>query len=295
MELTPSDMKLVERFCRDELGSYLLYLELAEVERPPLSEQLKRSAEQERSHYEFWKSVLGRDCTATRPPRVFRLLYRLFGPVFTLQLLEKREEGAASMYEEFRERLPDEIKGRLDDIINDEKTHEAEFLRGLQDVRVKYLGFVALGIADAITELIGVYASFLGATLRTLLVGLAGLLVGFSAAISMAAAAYIQARQERHVSPGGSAAATGLSYFLTALVLAAPYFLTGSFVAAIVASVLLGVAVLSVFHFYSSVVMGTDLRKELTMAVLLLLAAAAAGLAFGWLVGAAFHVRAQLP
>ena len=295
MELSPDDIRRVEAFCRDELSSYLLYLELAEAEKPPLSEQLRRSAEQERSHYEFWRSILGRDCRASRPPRLFRLLYKLFGPVFTLQLLEKREEGAAAEYEEFKDKLPEGLRGRLEEIINDEKTHEAEFLRGLQDVRVKYLGFVALGIADAITELIGVYASFLGATLRTFLVGLAGLLVGFSAAISMAAAAYIQARQERHVSPGGSAAATGLSYFLTALVLAAPYFLTSSYVAAIIASLLLGIAILSVFHLYSSTVMGSDLRKELVVAVSILLAAAVAGLAFGWAIGAAFHIRAQLP
>ncbi len=285
----------IEAFCKDELGSYLLYMALAESERPPLSDQLRRSAEQEKAHYEFWRSLLGRDCVAQRPPRLFKLMYRLFGPVFTLQLLERREEKAASEYESFRSSLPPDLRPQLDRIIEDERSHEAEFIRGLSDVRVRYLGFVALGMADAITELIGVYASFLGATLKTFIVGLAGLLVGFSAAISMAAAAFIQARQEGHVSPGGSAAATGLSYFITAVLLAAPYFLTSDTLVAISSSVALGVVVLAVFHFYSSVVTGASLRRELTIALGLLLAAALAGLGFGWLVGTAFHIRAQLP
>ena len=90
MELSPDDIRRVEAFCRDELSSYLLYLELAEAEKPPLSEQLRRSAEQERSHYEFWRSVLGRDCRASRPPRLFRRLCKLFGPVLTLRLLQTR-------------------------------------------------------------------------------------------------------------------------------------------------------------------------------------------------------------
>ncbi|MGC9071915.1 MAG: VIT1/CCC1 transporter family protein [Acidilobus sp.] len=295
MSLSGGDLRQVERFCEDELSTYLLYKELARAEGSPLSIELMRSAEQERGHYEFWRGLLGRDCRAARPPRFFRLLYRVFGPVFTLQLLERREENAVKAYEAFRPKVPPGLRQRLEEIIADERSHESEFLRGLSDVRVKYLGFVALGIADAITELIGVYAGFLGATLRTFVVGLAGLLVGFSAAISMAAAAFIQARQEGHVSPGGSAAATGVSYFITAIVLALPYFITGSTVIAMVSSVALGVAALSVFHLYSSVVQGTSFRREVGIALGLLMAAALAGLAFGWVIGSAFHVRAQLP
>lgn len=294
MQLSAEDLRKVESFCRDELGSYLLYSELAEAEGPPLSEQLRRSAEQERSHYEFWRSLLGRDCEARRPPRLFKLMYRVFGPVFTLQLLERREEGAVKEYEAFKGKLPEELRGRLDEIISDERSHESEFLQGLSDVRVRYLGFVALGMADAITELVGVYSGFLGATERTLVVGLAGLLVGFSAAVSMAAAAYLQARQEGHVRPGASAAATGVSYFVTALLLALPYLLVGDLAAAMAGSVAIALAILAAFHFYTSVVSGSSFAREYGLAVAIVVGAAAAGLGFGRLVGMAFHVPSLL-
>jgi Uncharacterized membrane protein len=291
MKLSEEDLRKAREFCEDELSSYMLYLALAQQERGKLAEQLRQAAEQERGHYEFWRSVVGSDCSVRPPGRAFRILYRVFGPVFTLQALERRERRAAEEYRAFRDRLPEEMRPALDRIIADEESHESDFLKGLEDVRVRYLGFVALGMADAITELMGVYAGFLGATMRTLVVGLAGLLVGLPAAVSMAAAAYLQARQEGHMSPGMSALATGLSYFLVALVLAVPYFLTRNIVIAMTASVLLGVAALAAFHFYSSTVNGVSFRRELAIGLAILLAAVAVGLLFGELIGMAFHLR----
>lgn len=294
--LSEEDTLKVKSFCEDELSTYLLYERLASVERPPLSEELKKAAEQERGHYEFWRGLLGDDvqCSPRGPPRLFNLMYKLFGPVFTLQALERREANAAKEYREFLPRMPEELRPTLEKIIADEEGHESEFLKGLTDVRVRYLGFVALGMADAITELVGVYAGFLGATARTFIVGLAGLLVGFSAAISMAAAAFLQARQEGAARPGLSAAATGISYFVTALLLGIPYLLFNSNAAALATSVIIGVAALTVFHYYSAVVNGTSVARELSVSLLILLGATAAGFIFGDVIGRAFHLSSLL-
>jgi VIT1/CCC1 family predicted Fe2+/Mn2+ transporter len=288
--LTEEDLRKVEDYCRDELSTYMLYEALASEESGELSEKLRQAAEQERGHYLFWRSLLGRDCSASPPGRAFRALYKVFGPVFTLQALERREASAASEYRRFLSRAPQELRPKLESIIADEEGHESEFIRSLNDVRVQYLGFVALGMADAITELVGVYAGFLGATTRTLIVGLAGLLVGFSAAISMAAAAFLQSRQEGSVRPGLSAAATGLSYFVTALLLGIPYLLLSSTAAALVASLIIGVVILAAFHFYSATVNGTSFARELAVGLLILLGATAAGLLFGYVIGRAFHL-----
>ncbi|ADL18455.1 hypothetical protein ASAC_0047 [Acidilobus saccharovorans 345-15] len=290
LSLTEEDMRKIEAYCRDELGTYLLYEALADEEEGELSQKLRQAAEQERGHYLFWRSLLGRDCQASPPGRAFRLLYKVFGPVFTLEALERREASAAREYRRFMPRMPQELRPRLEQIIADEEGHESEFLRGLKDVRVEYLGFVALGMADAITELVGVYAGFLGATARTLIVGLAGLLVGFSAAISMAAAAFLQSRQEGTTRPGLSAAATGLSYFVTALLLGIPYLLLSSTAEALAASLMIGIGVLAAFHFYSATVNGTSFARELGLGLLILLGATAAGLLFGDVIGRAFHL-----
>ncbi len=292
--LDQEDIRKAEAFCKDELSSYLLYETLAEQEKGELSESLRSAAEEEKEHYLFWKGLVGRDCEARRPGRLFRVLYRLFGPVFTLQMLERREEAAARSYQQFRSRIPEELRPKLDRIIADEEGHESSFIRSLEDVRVKYLGFVALGMADAITELVGVYAGFLGATERTLIVGLAGLLVGFSAAVSMAAAAYIQARQEGHMRPSMGAVATGISYFITALLMALPYLFLSSIILSLILSLTIGVALVTLFHFYSSVVSGSSFAREVALSLAIVAGATVAGLLFGRLIGLAFHVKSLL-
>jgi VIT1/CCC1 family predicted Fe2+/Mn2+ transporter len=56
------------------------------------------------------------------------------------------------------------------------------------------MSFIVLGLADAIIEITCVHVGFLGVTSSTLIAGVAGLVVGFAASISMASAAYLQAK-----------------------------------------------------------------------------------------------------
>ena len=62
-------------------------------------------------------------------------------------------------------------------------------------------------------------------TSRTIVAGVAGLIVGVSAAVSMASAAYIQAKHEMGKSPKFSALITGLAYITAVVALSTPYLL----------------------------------------------------------------------
>ena len=117
---------------------------------------------------------------------------------------------------------------------------------------VEYMGFVALGLADAIVEVTGVHAGFLGVAGSTIIAGIAGLIVGFAAGISMGSAAYIQSKQDPGKSPIASALTTGISYMICAVCLALPYFFIVSMARAFTVSTAIGILLLGIFTYYGT-------------------------------------------
>ena len=289
--------RLAERFCKEEITVYHIYSWLAEKEKDPTRrEHLRKLAEQERRHYEFWSRILGSSC---RPygvtMRRIMLLYRLLGPVFTLRLLERGEEATIEQYQRFLSRISDEqLRRELEQIIHEEEEHEETLLSSIEDARVKYMGFIALGLADAIVEITGVHAGFLGATSSTLLAGVAGLVVGFSAALSMAGAAYLQAKHGRETRPVVSAGVTGLSYIISVVLLALPYFLLASMLEAFAASLILATAIIGGFTYFSVVVQNKPFLKEFLESTGLMVGTALGSYAFGKILGSLLGVNVAL-
>ena len=285
--------RLAEEFCRDELFDSMVYRALAEREADPARRRLLEAlAEQEYRHYLFWREIAGRDCRIEKPRiSLLAVSYRLLGPVFTLRLLERGEEETIRRYREVLPRLEGEQRRRLEEIIREEEEHEQRLLEEIRDSRVKYLGYIALGLADAIVEVTGVHAGFLGATSNTVVAGVAGLIVGFSAALSMAGAAYLQAKHSREESPLVSAAVTGLSYIFSVVVLALPYFLTHAMLLAFAASTAAGLALTAAFTYYSAVVQGKGFAREYAESATLLLATALGSYLFGEALGRLTGIR----
>ncbi len=286
--------ELAREFCRDELFDHMVYRALAEREPDPRRRRvLERLAEQEYRHYLFWRRLAGGDCGAPPRPRVslLALSYRLLGPVFTLRLLERGEESIIERYRRVLPMLGGGDREELERIIREEEEHEEALLRELEDSRMKYLGYVALGLADAIVEVTGVHAGFLGATSNTVVAGVAGLIVGFSAALSMAGAAYLQAKHGREESPLVSAAVTGLSYIFSVVFLALPYFLTHSMLLAFAASAAAGLLLTGGFTYYSAVAQGKPFLREYAESAGLLLATAAGSYLFGEALGRLTGIR----
>jgi VIT1/CCC1 family predicted Fe2+/Mn2+ transporter len=285
---------------RNELTEYLIYRKLARREKNPANRALlEKLSTQEKSHYEFWKSLLeesGRDTAAPviQPRKLglygIPLLRTIFGVTFTTKFLETHEKKAIATYEMMLPKIAHPHRTRLQEIIADEKVHEESLIGGLREKRVAYIGFIALGLADAIVEITGVHAGFLGVTGSTLIAGVSGIIVGFAAAISMASASYIQAKQDTEKSAIISAFATGLSYLGSVILLALPYFLIRTMTIAFIASTSIGLILLAMFTFYGAVIFDRKFSREFAESASLMLGTALATFLLGDVIGAIFHL-----
>ncbi|MEM3643667.1 MAG: VIT1/CCC1 family protein, partial [Nitrososphaerota archaeon] len=189
-----------QRFCYSEFRDYMVYLALLRSERDPnRKEILKRIASQEYEHYLFWRKLSGECITKISRIHIYTILLVriIFGLTFTLKLLEGHESKTITEYRKVMEKfVEDEHRRELEMLIQDEIEHERYFMNQIDEKILRYTGFIVLGLADSIIEITGVYAGFLGATSSTTVAGIAGLLVGFAASISMAAASYLQAKAQ---------------------------------------------------------------------------------------------------
>ncbi len=254
-------------YARDELFDSLLYREMARRSKGENRRILEEMSKQEEWHYRFWSKFSG-EVGLTAWDRVRLKLYllasRLLGTVFTVKFLERHEGEVIREYRELLESgaLTGKDEELLKRVIRDEEEHENYFVSQIDEFAVRHLGSIALGMADAIIELTGVHAGFLGFTASTILTGIAGLIVGVSAAMSMSAASYLQAKQEHGKEPLVSAAATGIAYILTVVALTSPFFVLPDIVEAFAASVALALAILAFFSYYSSVIFDRGFLKD---------------------------------
>lgn len=254
-----SEKPRFEEYAKDELFDSLLYREMARRAGGENRRILEEMSKQEEWHYRFWSKYSG-PVRLSSWDRVRLKLYllasRVLGKVFTVKFLERHEFGVVGEYRRILEEglVDEEDRSLLERIIKDEEEHEAYLASQLDEFAVRHLGSIALGMADAIIELTGVHAGFIGFTSSSILTGIAGLIVGVSAAMSMAAASYLQAKQEHGKEPLVSAGATGLAYILTVVALTSPFFTALPLLEAFAVSLVMAFGILAFFSFYSSVI-----------------------------------------
>lgn len=282
------------RYCEDEYTDHLVYARLAAREQnAQRKETLFNLSRQEESHYKFWETLL--DGYKPRVRGVFLrasiALRYFFGVTFAVKFLERHEAQVIEEYRRVRPLMEGDAGTQLDRIIADEEKHEDFFIDQINEGVVKYLGFIVLGLADAIIEITGVHAGFLGVTSSTTMAGVAGLIVGFAAAISMATAAYLQAKQSTERNPITSALITGLSYILAVVLLALPYFLTDKMLLAFLVSLAMAMLLTAYFTFYSAVLFDRHFGKEFLESSVLTLGTAIATYFFGEFLGKMFGLH----
>lgn len=281
----------------NELTEHVTYHKLALMEKNPENRAaLERLSVQEKTHYEFWQSLLPEGAAKKIRARWYTVasisfLRIVFGVTFITKFLETHETDAVQKYQAIAAAIPPSHAARFAQIIEDEKSHERALIAQLREKRVSYIGFVVLGLADAIVEITGVHAGFLGVTGSTLIAGVAGVIVGFSAAISMGSAGYLQAKQD----PGKSALLSGFitwaSYFCSVILLALPYFLIRVMVPAFAVSTSVGILLVAAFTFYGAVIFDRKFWREFFETVGLMLATALATFLLGVIVGTVFHIN----
>jgi rubrerythrin len=157
-----------KRYALDELLDHELYARLAARERNERNRKLlEELARDELRHHLFWSKLAGPVRLGLGDRLRLRLLLslsRLAGKTFTIKLLERGEAATLSEYRRAAAELGGELAAELARVIEDEELHESELAGSLDELAVRQLGSIALGVSDAIIELTGVLAGFAGYT-----------------------------------------------------------------------------------------------------------------------------------
>jgi len=235
---------------RAELTEHLIYLKLADSCKDENNARILREiGEQELEHSKYWENKSG---IKVKPDyaRIRRTVFmaRLLGLSFVLKQMEKREGTGSKLYDELSTVYPET---KL--FSEQENAHEQQLLAMLDEEKLQYVGSIVLGLNDALVELTGALAGFTLALGNTRIISLAGLVTGISAALSMAASDYLSTKAEGDSRAAKSAVYTGISYFLTVILLILPFLLMPSKFGALVVTLSIAVLIIFCFNYYISV------------------------------------------
>ena len=245
---------------KNEITEHWVYQKLSRAIGDPHNRGLlKKIAEDELNHYEFWKKYTGRD---VKPDRLkgwfYYLLSKILGFTFGIKLMERGEEKAQASYK----KISSEIPGALD-IAEQEYKHEKELLDLIDEDRLRYVGSMVLGLNDALVELTGALAGLTLALRNTHLIALAGLMTGIAASLSMAASEYLSIKSEGNSqNPLKASLYSGGVYLLTVFFLLFPYFVLSNYYACLGWTLWNSIGVILFFTFYLSVAKGVPFRKR---------------------------------
>lgn len=279
----------------DEYTDHLVYKRLAASGRtkdPKLKDILTKLSNAEYKHYQYWKKYTE---DSKIHPSMFTVYLTLFlryllGVTFAVKYLERHEDVVVKQYKSVSHLIPESDKTGFDEMVADEIEHEETFLNQTEGKYLKYISFIVLGLADAIVEISGIHAGSLGIYNKTELAGLAGVVAGAAASIAMASAAYAQAKQGFQGSASISAVFTGISYFVNAIVLATPYFLTKVMTIALGTSITLAIIIVAFISYYNSIISDANFLRDFGELAGIMLGASAALFVFGLVIRSIFGI-----
>jgi len=285
---------------RMELFAHDLYRALAD--RAPHDDNrrtLDELATHERGHVDFWKGV--GEIPEARIPRqrlkhrLLLALSRLLGIAFIIRWLERGEEQAIETYRRLLDDgvLTPEQAARVRQILHEEEEHEQTLETQLSDERKLYLGAAVLGLNDALVELTGALTGLVSSISNTKLIGFAGLVVGVSASMAMAASNFLNVEvgevEQLHASK--AAAYTGITYLTVTLGMVAPFFFVGSRLGALALTWAVAIAIIAGFSYYSSVMQGVSFKRRFGLMVALGLGVALISFGIGHALGSILGIR----
>ncbi len=249
--------KILE-FQKNEITEHHIYRFLAKRSKGKNKEVFERIAADELAHYNKFKELTGEEVKPDRKKIVlYVILALIFGVTFAVKLMERGEEGAERAYEELSKDVPVAAE-----IVKDEFAHEQALIQMIEEEKLKYVGSMVLGLNDALVELTGSLAGFAFALQNSKVIGLAGLIMGVAASLSMCASEYLSQKSEAEEgkSPIKASLYTGMAYILAVVVLVWPFFVFSSYIIALIISLLGAVAIIYLFTFFMAVVKDQDFK-----------------------------------
>lgn len=254
-------LNVVKSMQKAEITGYHAYQMIAKKVKDSHNKALiLKMAGEEMKHYHIWKSYTQTD---VGPNRVQLFIYSLsnlvFGFTFTLKIMEKLEDKANQLYEDYSVDLPE-----AKHISAEEEAHEKELIAMLDEERLQYVGSMVLGLNDALVELTGTLAGLSLALQNTKLIALSGLVTGISATLSMMSSEYLSSRSEGAEHPFKAASYTGIMYIAAVILLVLPYLLFDSqhYLWALATMLVIVLLIILVFTYYVSVAQDLPFRKR---------------------------------
>ena len=276
-------------FQRTEITEHHIYARLAKAVKSPENRQvLARIAQEELDHYTFWRELTGQE---VRPNRLrvwaFYLISRLLGLTFGAKLMERGEVEVQDQYEELKEAVP-----RIDELIQAENQHEESLIAMLDEIGLRYIGSIVLGLNDALVELTGALAGLTLALQNSRQIALIGLIIGTAAALSMAASEYLSTKSEgEQKNPVRAAVYTGVAYILTVMVLITPFLLVQQLYLSLGLTLTASVLIIAAFNYYIAVARDLPFRRRFGEMAGLSLGVAAFSFGVGFLLRRFFPVE----
>ncbi len=262
----PELSKVARTRMSHEFTDSALYERLSSTVAPtsPFAEVLKQLSATEHGHYEFWRKYAPKEEPRVDRVKLYWVLFlrRILGLTFASRFLDRHEASVVREYKGLAGLIPEEDMGAFNGMVADEQEHEKEFAQKIESASLRYISFVVLGLADALVEITGIHAGSLGIYQLTRIAGLAGVVAGAAASLAMASAAFAQAKQGFQGSARLSATYTGVSYFITAIILAAPYFVFEAQIYALSISLLLAVVIVTLITYYSTVISAKPFLRD---------------------------------
>lgn len=277
--LNETTKKLVLQFQKNEITEHFIYKKLSHLEKNEHNRNvLARISEDEFRHYNIWKNFTGEEVT----PNKFKIWWytfiaRILGVTFGIKLMESGEEGAQEAYEKVG-RVVHEAKK----IKNEEEEHEKQLIDMIDEEKLKYMGSVVLGLNDALVELTGTLAGLTFALQNARLVGVAGLITGIAASLSMGASEYLSTKAEGgEKNPLKASFYTTTAYVLAVIVLILPFLTLGNPFISLAIALSGAILLILVFTFYFSVVREVSFKIRFLEMVIVSLGVAALSFVIG--------------
>ena len=293
---------LIHSFQQDEINSHIIYGRLSKrIKDEHNAKILQRISDDELKHYDTFKKFTKKDIKKQRLKILFYYwITVIFGLTFGIRLMERGEEKAQELYHKLGQKFPPILE-----MLKDEERHESELIDMLNDELLIYVSSIVLGLSDALVELTGALAGFTFSLGNSNVIAAAGIIVGVSAACSMAASEYLSQSEEKTddnetKSPFKASIYTGGAYLLVVIILITPFIAlkftnTDSMVTKIlplVITLIFAVIIILVFTYYTTVAKNTHFWKRFFEMAGLSLAVAIFTLFLGFAANAAFGISA---
>ena len=255
--------KIILDLQTNEITGREIYINISKNIKDPHNKSLiLEIAEEELVHYSIYKRYTNEDVEPDKKKILFyTILSKIFGYIFTIRLLELEEEHGLEILRD--PKISDSVIDTKD-IREQEEEHEEKLISMLDEEKVNYISSIILGLNDALVEITGSLAGFTFALQNTRIIALSGLITGIAASLSMAFSQYLAEKSAGKHNYIKASLYTGITYFITVLLLIAPFlfFPNNMYGSALAVTLFLVIIVIFIFTFYISVVKKVNFKQR---------------------------------